>query len=88
MYIDFYSQNNVSHFFAIVLYIIVLIFRTVDVYYVMYRGRSLPEVVEATPEEEEDSWEEQVVETVNNTINHMVSNKYSRFRYLISQMDK
>ena len=44
----------------------------------MYRGRSLPEVVEATPEEEEDSWEEQVVETVNNTINHMVSNTYSQ----------
>ena len=55
-------------------------FRTVDVYYVMYRGRSLPDVVESGGQGgknggqlQDDLWEEQVVETVNNTINHMVS---------------
>ena len=39
--------------------------RTVDVYYVYYRSRR--------PGDVEMDWEEQVVETVNNTINHMVS---------------
>ena len=39
--------------------------RTVDVYYVYYRSRR--------PGDVEVDWEEQVVETVNNTINHMVS---------------
>lgn len=43
-------------------------YRTVDVYYVMYRGR-------ASQGGTEQEWEEQIVETVNNTINHMVSNK-------------
>ena len=38
-----------------------LFHRTVDVYHVMYRR------------EGEDKWEKQVVETVNNTVNHMVS---------------
>ena len=38
--------------------------RTVDVYYVYYRSRR--------PGDVEMDWEEQVVETVNNTINHMV----------------
>jgi hypothetical protein len=51
-------------------------YRTVDVYYVLYRGRRQPPppaaaAVESAAAEEE--WEEQVVETVNNTINHMVS---------------
>ena len=41
-------------------------FRTVDVYYVYYRSRR--------PGDGDTDWEEQVVETVNNTINHMVSN--------------
>ena len=36
-------------------------YRTVDVYHVLYR------------QEEEPTWERQVVETVNNTVNHMVS---------------
>ena len=36
-----------------------------DVYYVYYRSRR--------PGDVEMDWEEQVVETVNNTINHMVS---------------
>ena len=40
-------------------------FRTVDVYYVYYRSRR--------PGDGDTEWEEQVVETVNNTINHMVS---------------
>ena len=35
--------------------------RTVDVYHVLYRR------------EEDPNWERQVVETVNNTVNHMVS---------------
>ena len=39
-------------------------FRTVDVYYVYYRSRR--------PGDGDTEWEEQVVETVNNTINHMV----------------
>ena len=39
-------------------------FRTVDVYYVYYRSRR--------PGDVDTDWEEQVVETVNNTINHMV----------------
>ena len=38
-----------------------LFFRTVDVYHVLYRP------------EDQDNWEMQVVETVNNTVNHMVS---------------
>ncbi len=59
-------------------------YRTVDVYYVLYRGRREGE--EGGRREGEKSagrregekgaggdWEEQVVETVNNTINHMVS---------------
>ena len=36
-------------------------YRTVDVYHVFYR------------KEDDKEWEEQVVETVNNTFNHMVS---------------
>ena len=40
-----------------------LFYRTVDVYAVHYRARQ----VGAEPE-----WEQQMVETVNNTINHMV----------------
>ena len=40
-----------------------LYYRTVDVYNVHYRP------------EENDNWEIQVVETVNNTINHMVSHE-------------
>ena len=40
-----------------------LFHRTVDVYHVMYRR------------EGEDKWEKQVVETVNNTVNHMVSQR-------------
>ena len=39
-------------------------FRTVDVYYVYYRSRR--------PGDGDTDWEEQIVETVNNTINHMV----------------
>ena len=39
-----------------------LFFRTVDVYNVHYRP------------EGQDIWEQQVVETVNNTVNHMVRN--------------
>ena len=42
-----------------------LYYRTVDVYNVHYRP------------EENDNWEIQVVETVNNTINHMVSHIFS-----------
>ena len=42
-----------------------LFYRTVDVYYILYRARSNTGV--------DHKWEEQVVETVNNTINHMVS---------------
>ena len=38
-----------------------LFYRTVDVYHVFYK------------KEKETEWNEQVVETVNNTINHMVS---------------
>ena len=38
-----------------------LFYRTVDVYHVLYR------------QEEDPTWERQVVETVNNTVNHMVS---------------
>ena len=43
-----------------------LYFRTVDVYNVHYRP------------EEHENWEIQVVETVNNTINHMVSKVATR----------
>ena len=42
-----------------------LFYRTVDVYHILYRARKNPGV--------DLIWEEQVVETVNNTINHMVS---------------
>ena len=38
-----------------------LFYRTVDVYHVMYK------------QEDQDKWDKQVVETVNNTVNHMVS---------------
>ena len=38
-----------------------LFYRTVDVYHVFYK------------KEKDTEWNEQVVETVNNTINHMVS---------------
>merc|ERR1719189_204826 len=41
-----------------------LFYRTVDVYHILYRARKNPGV--------DLSWEEQVVETVNNTINHMM----------------
>ena len=41
-----------------------LFYRTVDVYHVMYKR------------EAEDKWEKQVVETVNNTVNHMVSQSF------------
>ncbi|XP_059092018.1 tyrosine-protein phosphatase 99A-like [Tigriopus californicus] len=37
-----------------------IFYRTVDVYHVMYRP------------EDQDTWERQVVETVNNTVNHMM----------------
>ena len=49
-----------------------LFFRTVDVYFVMYRGR-VHEGVQGGVVQEEEQWEEQIVETVNNTINHMVN---------------
>ena len=42
-----------------------------DVYYVLYRGRTGG--VSGQGGVAEDEWEEQIVETVNNTINHMVS---------------
>ena len=45
-----------------------LYYRTVDVYNVHYRP------------EENDNWEIQVVETVNNTINHMVSHIFFSWR--------
>ena len=53
-------------------------YRTVDVYYVLYRGRQHDgggrrESGMGEGVAEEGEWEEQVVETVNNTINHMVS---------------
>lgn len=38
-----------------------IFYRTVDVYHVLYR------------KEDELQWERQMVETVNNTVNHMVS---------------
>ena len=49
-----------------------LFFRTVDVYNVHYRP------------EGQDEWEKQVVETVNNTINHMVSHKLGWFIFVTS----
>ena len=58
-----------------------IFFRTVDVYYVMYRGRvhegAPGGVVQQQAGKEEEQWEEQIVETVNNTINHMVRETYS-----------
>ena len=49
-------------------------YRTVDVYYVLYRGRQHDGGGRReSGMAEEGEWEEQVVETVNNTINHMVS---------------
>ena len=47
-------------------------YRTVDVYHVYYRSRRGGAGVEV-----EGEWEEQVVETVNNTINHMVSSQHT-----------
>ena len=46
-----------------------------DVYYVLYRGRTGG--VSGQGGVAEDEWEEQIVETVNNTINHMVSSSSS-----------
>ena len=43
-----------------------LFYKTVDVYTVHYRVRNL---------EERFDWKQQLVETVNNTINHMVNNQ-------------
>ena len=50
-----------------------------DVYYVMYRGRVHTGGGGLLGGGDEDeAWEEQIVETVNNTINHMVKkNLYS-----------
>jgi hypothetical protein len=65
-------------------------YRTVDVYYVLYRsrkesqetgGRREGQGAGSRREGQEVDWEEQVVETVNNTINHMV-----RFSFCFSRI--
>jgi hypothetical protein len=49
--------------------------RTVDVYHVLYRASGEANGGGGTATDLASPWERQVVETVNNTVNHMVSYK-------------